>query len=54
MQLPITPYKIRKAWKYWRHFGTKEFMNHLMDRLEPEDVPYGPWFEEHRAKEESC
>ena len=51
MQLPITPYKIRKAWKYWRHFGTKEFMNHLMDRLEPEDVPYGPWFEERRAKD---
>ena len=39
----ITPYKIKKAFLYWKHFGTKEFLNHLMDRMEPEDVPYGPW-----------
>lgn len=52
MNLPITPYKIKKGILYWKHFGTKEFMNRVMDRLEPEDVPYGPWFEEHRAHEE--
>lgn len=52
MNLPITPYKIKKGILYWKHFGTKEFMNRVMDRLEPEEVPYGPWFEEHRAHEE--
>ncbi len=52
MSLPITPYKLKKAYLYWKHFGTKEFFHHLQDRLEPEEVPYGPWFEAHRAKEE--
>ena len=52
MQFPITPYKVKKAYLYWKHFGTKEFINHLMDRLEPEDVPYGPWRDTHRAKED--
>ena len=53
MQLPITPYKVKKAFLYWRHFGTREFFNHLMDRMEPEDVPYGAWFVQHRASEET-
>ena len=52
MQLPITPYKIKKAYRYWKHFGTKEFINHLMDRMEPDQVPYGPWFDSHRVKDE--
>ena len=52
MQFPITPYKIQKAFRYWKHFGTKEFMNRLRDRMEPETVPYGPWFEQHRAHDE--
>lgn len=53
MQFPVTPYKIKKAYRYWKHFGTKEFINHLMDRMEPEDVPYGPWFDTHRAGDET-
>ena len=53
MQLPITPYKIKKAYLYWKHFGTREFMNHLLDRMEPEEVPYGQWFTQHRATEET-
>ena len=52
MRLPITPYKVKKAFLYWKHFGTKEFMNHLLDRMEPEEVPYGPWFMQHRATED--
>ena len=52
MGFPITPYKIKKAYLYWKHFGTREFFNHLADRMEPEDVPYGPWFADHRAKPE--
>lgn len=46
--IKITPYKIKKGLLYLKHFGFREFMNRLMDRLEPEEVPYGPWFEAHR------
>lgn len=52
MQLPITPYKVKKGFLYWKHFGTREFLNHLMDRMEPEQVPYGPWFAQHKANED--
>ncbi|MDO4803564.1 MAG: glycosyltransferase family 2 protein [Lachnospiraceae bacterium] len=34
------------------HFGPKEFWNHLLDRLEPEDVPYDGWFASHSSKED--
>ena len=51
-KLQVTPYKIVKAFRYLKHFGPKEFLNHLRDRLEPEDVPYGPWYLEHRVSEE--
>ena len=44
----ITPYKIKKAFLYFKHFGPGEFMNHLFERLEPEEVPYGPWYESHK------
>lgn len=47
----ITPYKIKKAFLYFKHFGPKEFMNHLFERLEPEEVPYGPWYESHKPDE---
>ena len=43
----ITPYKIKKAFLYLKHFGLREFMNHLFERLEPEDVPYDGWFRSH-------
>ncbi len=52
MHIPITPYKVKKAFLYWKHFGTKEFMNHLLERMEPEDVPYGPWFAQHKANDD--
>ncbi len=45
-------YNIQKGIRYLKHFGVKEFFVRLSDRLEPEEVPYGPWFEAHRAKEE--
>ena len=47
----ITPYKIKKAYLYLKHFGPKEFWNHLLDRLEPEDVPYDSWYRNHAPKE---
>ena len=50
--LIITPYKIKKAFLYFKHFGPKEFFNHLLDRLEPEDVPYESWFASHLPGED--
>ena len=40
----ITPYNILKGIRYLKHFGPKEFMIRLRERLEPEEVPYGPWY----------
>ncbi len=48
----LTPYNIQKGLRYLKHFGVKEFFVRLSDRLEPEEVPYGPWFAQHRASEE--
>lgn len=48
----LNPYNIQKGIRYLRHFGLKEFFVRLSDRLEPEEVPYGPWFEKHRVKAE--
>lgn len=45
----LTPYNIKKGIKYLQHFGIKEFLIRLSDRMEPEDVPYGPWYEAHKA-----
>lgn len=50
--MKITPYRIKKAIRYFRHYGPKAFLNRLRDRMEPEDVPYGPWFEKYRAGSE--
>ena len=44
-------YKLKKAWRYLKHFGWKEFWNHVRDRLEPEDVPYDPWLKAHSPNE---
>ena len=51
MQIPITPYKIQKAWRYLLHFGPKAFFAHLFQRLLPESIPYEEWYEKHRPKE---
>ena len=48
----LNPYNIQKGLRYLKHFGVKEFFVRLSDRLEPEEVPYGPWFAQHRASEE--
>lgn len=45
----LTPYNIQKGIRYLKHFGVKEFLVRLSDRLEPEEVPYGPWFEAHHT-----
>lgn len=48
----LKPYNIQKGLRYLKHFGLKEFLVRLSERMEPEEVPYGPWYEEHRAKPE--
>lgn len=44
----IRPYNIQKGIRYLKHYGVKEFMVRLSERMEPDEVPYGPWFEKHR------
>lgn len=45
----IKPYNIQKGLRYLKHYGPKEFWIRLCERMEPEEVPYGPWFETHRV-----
>lgn len=35
-----------------KHYGPKAFWNRLLDKMEPNQVPYGPWWERHKAGEE--
>lgn len=48
----LKPYYIKKGFRYLKHFGLKEFLVRLAERTEPEDVPYNPWFESHKASQE--
>lgn len=41
----LNPYTIKKGLRYFKHYGPKEFWIRLHERFEPEDVPYGPWYE---------
>ena len=47
----IKPYTIKKGFRYLKHYGPKEFWVRLCERMEPEEVPYGPWFTSHRPTE---
>lgn len=35
-----------------KHYGPKAFFARLQDKMEPDEVPYAPWFEQHRVSEE--
>lgn len=48
----LKPYYIRKGLRYLRHYGPHDFAVRVRERLAPDEVPYGPWFEKHRADEE--
>lgn len=50
--MKITPYRIKKGIRYFKHYGAKAFLNRLRDKMEPEDVPYAPWYEKYRADSE--
>ena len=49
----LSPYTIKKGLLYLRHYGVREFWIRLHERFEPEEVPYGPWFEASRP-DEAC
>lgn len=50
--MKITPYKIVKGIRYLKHYGPKAFFARLQDKMEPDEVPYAPWFEQHKANKE--
>ena len=41
----LSPYTIQKGFRYLKHYGPKEFWIRLHERFEPEEVPYGSWYE---------
>lgn len=43
----LSPYTIQKGLRYMKHYGPKEFWVRLHERFEPEEVPYGPWYEQY-------
>lgn len=50
--MKIKPSMIKKGIRCLRQYGLREFMIRTAEHLKPEEVPYGPWFEAHRLKEE--
>ncbi len=44
----IQPYNIVKGVRYLKHFGWRQFLIRLSERMEPDEVPYGPWYENYR------
>lgn len=49
----LSPYTIQKGFRYLKHYGPKEFWIRLHERFEPEEVPYGPWYEAYMPDEET-
>jgi GT2 family glycosyltransferase len=47
--MKITYSKIVKGVRYLKHYGFKEFVIRLQEKMEAEEVPYEPWYEKHRA-----
>ena len=47
----LSPYTVQKGLRYLKHYGLKEFWIRLHERFEPEEVPYGPWYEAYRPTE---
>ena len=49
----LSPYTIRKGFRYMKHYGPKEFWIRLHERFEPEEVPYSPWYRAYIPTEET-
>lgn len=50
--MKITVQKVIKGVRYLKHYGFKEFLIRLQEKMEAENVPYEPWYEQHRASEQ--
>lgn len=48
----LSPYNIKKACLYLKHYGFKEFTVKLTERFEHSDVDYPVWFDRHKASAE--
>ena len=48
----LSPYTVQKGLRYLKHYGLKEFWIRLHERFEPEEVPYGSWYEAYQPTEE--
>ena len=44
--------KVVKGFRYLKHYGWKEFIIRLQEKMEAENVPYEPWYEKHKATAE--
>ncbi len=51
--MKITVQKVIKGMRYLKHYGVKEFFIRLQEKMESENVPYEPWYEHHKATEET-
>lgn len=49
--MKITGQKVVKGMRYIKHYGFKEFIIRLQEKMEAENVPYEPWYEKHKATE---
>lgn len=47
----LKPYYVRKAFRYLKHYGPKDFLIRVRERMTPDEVPYGPWYEAHKTSE---
>lgn len=50
--MKITVQKVVKGLRYLKHYGFKEFVIRLQERMEEENVPYEPWYARHAVTEE--
>lgn len=48
----ITVQKVVKGFRYLKHYGWKEFIIRLQEKMEAENIPYEPWYEKHKATAE--
>ena len=53
LSMKITVQKIRKGIRYLRHYGFREFVIRLQEKMEAENVPYEPWYARHAVTEDA-
>ena len=49
----LKPYTILKGLRYMKHYGLKDFIIRLQERMEPEEIPYALWYMQHKASDET-